>query len=804
MPRRCVCVQFTEQSLGIDVEWCEDGFIRIQGFTKTCAAGIPVSLRAGDRLVCVNGAPALRGMTHAELLPLIGTERPVRMTFELGGESALAAELVCRTRERDEAIEARNLIVTERVAFNLHRAEAAEHRSSEAKRELKRVEVENIALRRALNAATTCTDRADDLAIQASYNEADVHALRRAGQHYKAENLRLRAALVAAGCNATPRVRSESRAAAAEVVGHTPVSAPARAATAAAAGASSAAKARAFETMWAVEEAFDELLEAERLAQLVALDASLTPRSLYTGPHWNKRAKKWTCSVWADLKNEGKCKSVYLGRFDSDSAAARAYDRFVIENDLDKALNFASRSSGAAAAAAASATQGQLPRHRLITASRGAQGMNPLRPHVRNWKRSRASPPGGQGQRSHARELKNTAAQGHRSTRKRATPLQLKTGASIEEIACSLCNDGGDEAWMLLCGGEYSFIYRYILRESCSHFDSLPLTSLTLCGDGVDGCDRGFHAYCLDPPLKAMPAADVDWFCARCTAVVAKRTAMPIETDKETETQVVEMDVETKVMAETGTELATKVVAAQVTVTQAPVKQVAATRAVTRAVAPLGTRSIAVSWSTSGFEWRARVKASFNVVAVAEQPVVESRDESHVTRASQRTPFATSDATRMSRMECEWNVANEAVLHAAPLAASPALPPNLPPTMLATVSDVPAGSAAPTVYETAVPAAAVHAIRLLPPPLAAAQAATAKPAACDMVESGGGDTGSETVNTAQNGAAQAAAPRAAAMESGGADSERTRRRPTRERQAPIRFKRPGRRAPIRFKRVSGP
>jgi hypothetical protein len=29
--------------------------------------------------------------------------------------------------------------------------------------------------------------------------------------------------------------------------------------------------------------------------------------------------------------------------------------------------------------------------------------------------------------------------------------------------------------------GECSFMYRYILRESCSQFDSLPLTSLTNC-----------------------------------------------------------------------------------------------------------------------------------------------------------------------------------------------------------------------------------------------------------------------------------------------------------------------------------
>ena len=40
-------------------------------------------------------------------------------------------------------------------------------------------------------------------------------------------------------------------------------------------------------------------------------------------------------------------------------------------------------------------------------------------------------------------------------------------------------------------GGEFSFIYRYILRESCSQFDSLPLTSLTTSGRYTGG---GFDA----------------------------------------------------------------------------------------------------------------------------------------------------------------------------------------------------------------------------------------------------------------------------------------------------------------------
>ena len=36
-----------------------------------------------------------------------------------------------------------------------------------------------------------------------------------------------------------------------------------------------------------------------------------------------------------------------------------------------------------------------------------------------------------------------------------------------------------------VAAGELSFIYRYILRESCSQFDSLPLTSLTISDTGV-------------------------------------------------------------------------------------------------------------------------------------------------------------------------------------------------------------------------------------------------------------------------------------------------------------------------------
>ena len=34
---------------------------------------------------------------------------------------------------------------------------------------------------------------------------------------------------------------------------------------------------------------------------------------------------------------------------------------------------------------------------------------------------------------------------------------------------------------------------------------------MLMCGDGVDGCDQGFHIYCLTPKLKKIP--EDDWFC---------------------------------------------------------------------------------------------------------------------------------------------------------------------------------------------------------------------------------------------------------------------------------------------------
>jgi hypothetical protein len=48
----------------------------------------------------------------------------------------------------------------------------------------------------------------------------------------------------------------------------------------------------------------------------------------------------------------------------------------------------------------------------------------------------------------------------------------------------------------------------------CRGCENAP--QMLLCGDGKGkGCDKGFHMFCLVPPVKAPPESD--WFCDNCT-----------------------------------------------------------------------------------------------------------------------------------------------------------------------------------------------------------------------------------------------------------------------------------------------
>ena len=62
--------------------------------------------------------------------------------------------------------------------------------------------------------------------------------------------------------------------------------------------------------------------------------------------------------------------------------------------------------------------------------------------------------------------------------------------ATLDEIPCKVCKSKDDEEKMLLC----------------------------------DGCDCGFHIFCMKPPMKKIPEGDDDWFCKPCKAGVEKMT----------------------------------------------------------------------------------------------------------------------------------------------------------------------------------------------------------------------------------------------------------------------------------------
>ena len=57
-------------------------------------------------------------------------------------------------------------------------------------------------------------------------------------------------------------------------------------------------------------------------------------KSRYFGVSWCKKAKKWTVQTTIDRKGK------FIGLYADETAAARAFDAFVIPNNIDKNLNF--------------------------------------------------------------------------------------------------------------------------------------------------------------------------------------------------------------------------------------------------------------------------------------------------------------------------------------------------------------------------------------------------------------------------------------------------------------------------------
>lgn len=72
-----------------------------------------------------------------------------------------------------------------------------------------------------------------------------------------------------------------------------------------------------------------------------------------------------------------------------------------------------------------------------------------------------------------------------------------KPGKALEDPPCEICFSPDDGEKMLLC----------------------------------DGCDQGFHTFCLDPPMKSVPKDS--WYCKKCQALNSKSCMICEGTDND-------------------------------------------------------------------------------------------------------------------------------------------------------------------------------------------------------------------------------------------------------------------------------
>lgn len=75
-----------------------------------------------------------------------------------------------------------------------------------------------------------------------------------------------------------------------------------------------------------------EIISSERNSQMQ--EKKSTHSSQFRGVSWHKARNKWQTQI----KINGK--RIHLGRFDSEEEAAQAYDEYIMDNNLDRELNF--------------------------------------------------------------------------------------------------------------------------------------------------------------------------------------------------------------------------------------------------------------------------------------------------------------------------------------------------------------------------------------------------------------------------------------------------------------------------------
>jgi len=97
-----------------------------------------------------------------------------------------------------------------------------------------------------------------------------------------------------------------------------------------------------------------------------------------------------------------------------------------------------------------------------------------------------------------------------------------KTGTAEELIGCSECGRSGHPTCLQFTNNMMVSVKKY-------PWQCIECKTCTLCGTSenddkllfCDDCDRGYHMYCLVPPMKVAPEGS--WSCSICVETFHKK-----------------------------------------------------------------------------------------------------------------------------------------------------------------------------------------------------------------------------------------------------------------------------------------
>jgi hypothetical protein len=171
----------------------------------------------------------------------------------------------------------------------------------------------------------------------------------------------------------------------------------------------------------------------------------------------------------------------YLGLFDKEEDAARAYDTAAKKQGMTSCLNFPSGHSEAEQADGLEPSSSKRARGsgRFKGALKADEELQPTEEELGAGRSGHTAPSG-------------TTPNSQIPTKGREGPTE---GAGRTETAAASAGGGADDEDDTAC-------------EVCHQ--PTPWDTMLLC----EHCDKGWHTSCLDPPLASVPEGD--WFCPTC------------------------------------------------------------------------------------------------------------------------------------------------------------------------------------------------------------------------------------------------------------------------------------------------